>query len=780
MKRVGLFIFLQLFFVVGCFSQIKQFVIEHPGAAGLNTYYGDAYLNPNEARVLTNFDIVDGDLVRRPGFIKISNGSDSLCYGIASYYDVDNDGRLLKVSYIGDTGKILFSNPNQFTFAGPAEPESSLTNLYQYLKPPTGYDWVQFENAIFGVCGKSHPVIYTEGKWGTLSMPTPGTPMVSAFNKTKTLSGTYSYKLCYFNGTDTAFAKRSKPGRASVYAFPETEMVILFNFPDRPVVGNYIGPTKPAETHVLILRNKNDTEDYYILDTLSYSAGDSVIFIDSIPDASLGLIVDDTLGSDSIPPPGAPIRGPTDSDTDYNSHIVCGDDDTTVYWAIAYIDTMLDIESPLGPYYKDSSRHDSDCYVGIMANYEGSASEYGAFYDGIVAYSSMCTDTNNWKVQDTIFTLSDSNAYVWLTSYTSAENYNDTIVPPWNLTNLIPYKYMVNSFGRLWAAGDVDFPSRLYYSGRTDTGAIGHWDMAFNYLALDENDGDRIMGLVTVEEGLIAYKGYSTWFITGTDPEYDMRVIKISGDVGTISNNSIAQYNGKDYFMTPDLRVMERTGNQFKEISRKVWDNWNTLSDTFLINIDATVYKGEYWLSFCTEELYSPTTYYNKDIFICDLTTGQYSWRKYQFEARYFISYDTVSSKDYVRQQTLIFADKGSDDIFYFNHNDTCTIDAGSQFGCDYVSAPFLRDGTYKILGGKIEVDMATNDTLLIRLLDIDKNIISAVTFYNHGFQINDVYEFAFTGVVGSGFHFEIYDATAGTATLKVKRIELDYMEYDK
>lgn len=117
------------------------------------------------------------------------------------------------------------------------------------------------------------------------------------------------------------------------------------------------------------------------------------------------------------------------------------------------------------------------------------------------------------------------------------------------------FAFAVVHRGRVWAAGDANNRSRLYYSAFLDpedwsgTGS-GHID-------IDPGDGDNITGLVSHNNELIVFKGpYSGSIhrITGSSPAGGDGFAKqvLSRGVGCASHNSIFRFRDDIGFISPD------------------------------------------------------------------------------------------------------------------------------------------------------------------------------------------------------------------------------------
>jgi hypothetical protein len=779
-------IFLNIIAICAC-GQVVEVTIEHPGAKGINTYYGNSYCDPNEAREMVNLDNVDGDAVKRAGYKNVYVGSDTLCDGLFPFYDMYGTGRFIRFSqYDSDSSFTIarITGENSYIFG-----TDSAVRYYQYINPIFGYDWVQFNNALIMANGYNQPLIYTTSKVGTMSMPTPGAPMAATYNESGNLDGSYSYKLCFMADSCTTInatsAVTGKPGPMSSYVFSNKQKVILFKLPERLewIGGSGSGFALKTNNTVLILRNKKNDPKYYKLAVITYGTGATYKYVDNIADASLGSVVDDTLGNDSIPIPGAPSKevGAT-TGYDYKISMICGSEDTTIYWAYSYYDTLLQIESELSPYFRDATNHDNNSKLAApfpFGSTYGSthltARFWGTFADAIIIYYSACKDTTYWSVWDTVYAAEITNStWPWNTYNASYGFTGDTVIPPWTLTNKIPYKYMISGFDRLWGAGDELFPNRLYYSDRTDTGTIGSWDMTFDYISLDENDGDKIMGLSTDGQAIYTYKGYSIWATAGTDPQSDMQSQKISTSIGAVCNNAIVTLSGIDYFMGSDKKVYVRSGASIQEISQKIRNSFENLTITNLSAITATAYRGEIWFSL------------NDTIYITD-PANNYAWRKYAIaNVKWFANYDTTSNRNYVRKNALHFTKTGTDSIFYFDFGDTTTTDNLGVIPILYKSAPVLTDGYYKPMSASIQLEMPVADTVYFRLMSLtgdtlQKTMIAYDTTLGsdstRDVPIDYTYEIKLNSGIGTGFYFVLRD-NGKAASLRIKKITGRFVKY--
>jgi len=269
------------------------------------------------------------------------------------------------------------------------------------------------------------------------------------------------------------------------------------------------------------------------------------------------------------------------------------------------------------------------------------------------------------------------------------------------------------------------------------------------------------MGMTATEKGLFVFKGYSTWLILGTDPDYNMRAEKLSGDIGAVSNNTIAQVAGSVCFLSPDGKIYQN----LKEISDKVWGSFKDLSIATLSAATAIAYKDEYWLNV------------NDTLFIYNINDGR--WRKYKWgiTPKYFAYYDITPSSDYAKKQRLIFTEDSSDSLFEFDYNDTCTTDGSNAIPLLYES-PYLSkiENQIQMVGGRIDLDMDSGQSIYLRLLNIDKDTVCKITLTSSAMDADNIYDFKLSSPVGPGFYFVIRGEPSGE--VRIKRYELDYVDY--
>lgn len=142
------------------------------------------------------------------------------------------------------------------------------------------------------------------------------------------------------------------------------------------------------------------------------------------------------------------------------------------------------------------------------------------------------------------------------------------------------FAFSVVHKGRVWAAGNAAFPSRLYYSAYINP---EDWiGLGSGEINVDPDDGDRITGLVSHKGDLWVFKGPKKGSIhrilgaapTGDDP-FAKRPFKQG--IGAVNHNSI--FNWRD-----DIGFMWSDGNVYSLASTEAYGDFKQASLSLPIN----------------------------------------------------------------------------------------------------------------------------------------------------------------------------------------------------
>ncbi|MEG1560120.1 MAG: hypothetical protein RRY79_00210 [Clostridia bacterium] len=206
-------------------------------------------------------------------------------------------------------------------------------------------------------------------------------------------------------------------------------------------------------------------------------------------------------------------------------------------------------------------------------------------WEGIHSYSGATRSISHSTLEASI----DGIPILLMTDGSGIVKYNGTEVTPFgsaaqNSDKRVLYIEMYRN--RLFAAGDTDFKSRLYYSklpGGTRT--IEDWgadtaspSVEGGHIEIGGNGADAIIGLVALSNELIILKEHSIYRLIGDRPS-NFVVEPIEADMYKTIYTSIIKHGGTAYFLTPSgLCVYDgvtvRLMNDASKI-RKILENTN-------------------------------------------------------------------------------------------------------------------------------------------------------------------------------------------------------------
>ena len=183
--------------------------------------------------------------------------------------------------------------------------------------------------------------------------------------------------------------------------------------------------------------------------------------------------------------------------------------------------------------------------------------------------------------------------------FTNANGDPVIVIPfAWNLA--IPASDLAAVNNRLYAVGDPEFRNRISYSAPD---SAWRWP-PINVIRLDEAVNDEIVAIEPdlQETGLYVLKHNSIYLLGGYasfDPEYSFSYVVLSRKIGAVSKHTVVRYDGKTYFLSPDLKAYVLEGARApREISQNI-ENWlDSLYSTYELALEhARVYAlGDYIL----------------------------------------------------------------------------------------------------------------------------------------------------------------------------------------
>ncbi len=118
--------------------------------------------------------------------------------------------------------------------------------------------------------------------------------------------------------------------------------------------------------------------------------------------------------------------------------------------------------------------------------------------------------------------------------------------------------YLAIHFSRLFAAGDPEKPSRLYYSQIAGDGrTIEDWsadDFSVNagggFMEVGDSVGDPIMGLVALSTQLLIIKRYSIYRLLGDRPG-NYTIERVDAEVERLTHTAVTMHGDVAFYLTP-------------------------------------------------------------------------------------------------------------------------------------------------------------------------------------------------------------------------------------
>lgn len=163
-------------------------------------------------------------------------------------------------------------------------------------------------------------------------------------------------------------------------------------------------------------------------------------------------------------------------------------------------------------------------------------------------------------------------------------------------------KFMELHYERVWIAGDVNAPDRLYFSTANSAGFDPNdWTIPLTEGDVNQHggiidcptwDGGKIIGLKTIFDDLVIFKDHTIFKITGTDPS-NYNKSQIFTSEGAIADKSIIAVNNKAYFLSKD-GIHAYDGVNVATISSNLRDIFDNLNPSYITNAVATYYNNRY------------------------------------------------------------------------------------------------------------------------------------------------------------------------------------------
>jgi len=272
-------------------------------------------------------------------------------------------------------------------------------------------------------------------------------------------------------------------------------------------------------------------------------------------------------------------------------------------------------------------------------------------------------------------------------------------------------KYIENYRSRMWVAGNVTYPDRIYYSSIPSAEAIPAitWDTdntTGDWIDISPQDGENITALKRDKNALLVFKQnhiYRVYSTSQTDPDP-----KIS--VGTYSQESVVDAKDGVYFFHPTGIYRYQEGGVL-DISQPIID--------FIKNIPASQYENVcgwqdgnhiYWsLGDITENGITHTN------IVIRYTISSQVWTTYSYPTKF------VVSSPYNDGTTLYYlAGDSSGNVLKMNTGNT---DNGTAITYSLITRPYTLDGIFsstKLITKLSAIHVGAEGSLLSSRVDSD------------------------------------------------------------
>jgi hypothetical protein len=142
-----------------------------------------------------------------------------------------------------------------------------------------------------------------------------------------------------------------------------------------------------------------------------------------------------------------------------------------------------------------------------------------------------------------------------------------------------------SAFGRMWAAGNDSFPSRLFWSGAVGTSKAGsaddagpwNWPTA-NWVEVNPEDGGAITKIIPFGQAIIVFKTNSTYAYVGVGDPDSARLYPLHQQVGCTLPATAATATGRLFWCSVD-GAYQYDGSGISRIDEKVRSALADLAD---------------------------------------------------------------------------------------------------------------------------------------------------------------------------------------------------------
>jgi len=223
--------------------------------------------------------------------------------------------------------------------------------------------------------------------------------------------------------------------------------------------------------------------------------------------------------------------------------------------------------------------------------------------------------------QDKMYLLLNGKYYVY--DGTTIAEVTKAGVSDNNLTEIAKCKYILTKGERIYASGNPDAPSALYYSQVGDPAYFKTGD--FRIFA-NSGDGDAISGLHEFQNAVIVFKTRGIWKYEGVSAAVDGQFTKLMAETGTRSHRTIKNVMNFVFFLGNDgvyalkttqlgTIVTEKVSSMIDDVLSRVQHTDSWWQDSAV----AEVIDGKYVLAFSKDPANKTK---NTEVAVCHVATG--------------------------------------------------------------------------------------------------------------------------------------------------------------
>lgn len=227
-----------------------------------------------------------------------------------------------------------------------------------------------------------------------------------------------------------------------------------------------------------------------------------------------------------------------------------------------------------------------------------------------------------WTIyQDKLYLILNDKYYVY--DGTTIAEVTKADVTDNNLPEIAKCKYMLTKGERIYAAGNPDSPTALYYSQVGDPTYFKTGD--FRIFA-NSGDGDAISGLHEFQNAVIVFKARGIWKYEGVSAALDGQFTKLMAETGTRSHRTIKNVMNFVFFLGDDgvyaLKTTQLGTIVTEKVSSMIDDVLSQIQHTdtwWLDSANAEVIDGKYVLAFSKDPANKSK---NTEVAVCHVATG--------------------------------------------------------------------------------------------------------------------------------------------------------------